>query len=312
MIRVALIGCGEHSRHHHASAMAHHVLQNPGEVELSAVCDLDRDKAEGFAREFGFARAYDDPDRMIADESPDGIVCVMPIHKIAEMGERLLDMGIPCVIEKPLGGSIDQARKLAQAAARTGAAHMVSVNRRFTPLLVRGVDWSRGQGDIQLVRALMTRVARREAGFAWGTGIHAVDTMRWICGQVTGFDAARIAGEGMSAPWYTVSMTFGGEQRGNITVARTSGVLEETYELFGEGYCARVTVSGPDGPRLQCWKAGELDLDVSPPHGEPQCVTCGAYGEFRHFVDSLKNRRPLGPTIADVLGTMEICAEIPE
>ena len=65
MIRLVLLGCGEHSRNSHAAPLARYAAQNPGEIELVAACDLNLDRARDFCREFGFARAYSDAETLL-------------------------------------------------------------------------------------------------------------------------------------------------------------------------------------------------------------------------------------------------------
>ena len=45
MIRLALVGCGEHSRTSHATPLARYAALNPGDLELVAACDLNLDRA---------------------------------------------------------------------------------------------------------------------------------------------------------------------------------------------------------------------------------------------------------------------------
>ena len=78
MIRIAIAGCGEHSRASHAAPLARYAAANPDEIELVAACDLDIDKAAEFCRSFGFVRPYKDLDEMLSVEKPDACVTVMP------------------------------------------------------------------------------------------------------------------------------------------------------------------------------------------------------------------------------------------
>ena len=171
LIRLALIGCGEHSRSSHAAPLARYAAQNPGEIELVAACDLNADRAAEFCRTFGFARAYFGVEELLAAEKLDGCVCVMPMELIVETGIRLLERGLPCVIEKPLGISLAEAEKLASVARDTGTPHMVSVNRRFLPYLNSARSWINKTGPLQFVRATQVRHARSEPDFIWSTGI---------------------------------------------------------------------------------------------------------------------------------------------
>ena len=84
MIRIALAGCGEHSRSSHAAPLARYAAQHPGEIELVAACDLNREKALEFCHTFGFQRAYTDLGHMLDSEKPDACVCIMPMDAIVE------------------------------------------------------------------------------------------------------------------------------------------------------------------------------------------------------------------------------------
>src|SRR4051794_35925887 len=116
MIRVALVGCGEHSEGSHAAPLARYAAEHPGVITLAAACDLNVARAEEFCRRFGFARAYSNLDELLIREPVDACVTVMPVERIAEVGAMLLKRGVPCVIEKPLGASLAEVERLARVA----------------------------------------------------------------------------------------------------------------------------------------------------------------------------------------------------
>jgi len=183
MLRLALIGCGAHAETAHADPLARYAAAHPGHVALVAVCDVRRERAERFSGKYGFARAFADLDEMLAHERPDAVVAVVPIEEIAPVGNALLRRGVPCVLEKPLGADMAQVAALAEVARETGTAHLVSVNRRFSPYLNRALAWANEAGPLRYVRARMLRNARTEDGFLWGTGIHVVDAVRYLGGE---------------------------------------------------------------------------------------------------------------------------------
>ena len=115
-IRLGLIGCGEHSESGHAVPLARYMAANPGQIELSAACDIQRGRALRFCKKYGFARAYTDIDEMLAREKLDGCIAVVPMEGIAEVGVKLLLLRMPCVVEKPLGSSIREVTALVNAA----------------------------------------------------------------------------------------------------------------------------------------------------------------------------------------------------
>jgi len=312
MIRLALLGCGEHSRSSHATPLARYAAQNPGEIELVAACDLNLDRATEFSREFGFARAYTDVEAMLGTERVDGCVCVMPMERIVDSAVMLLERKIPCVIEKPLGTSPSQAERLASATRATGTPHMVSVNRRFMPFLNQALSWTRNIGPLQYVRATQVRHARNEPDFIWSTAIHALDALRHCAGEVKTFSTEVHSQRGLSALWYVVSLRFENETWGRIEVLPTAGMIEESYEMFGEGYRARVVAGSGTQRSLECWRAGKLELEKHSSKAEPEDLRNGAYDEVVEFVRALRTGAQPRPSVEDILPSALICFAIAE
>ncbi|MBA2705230.1 MAG: Gfo/Idh/MocA family oxidoreductase [Blastocatellia bacterium] len=310
MVRLAIVGCGEHSRSSHAAPLARYAAQQPGEIELVAACDLNRDRAAEFCQAFGFGRAYSDLERMLATESIDGCVCVMPMEHIVEGAIRLLERHIPCVIEKPLGTSLAEAEKLARVARETDTPHMVSVNRRFLPYLNSARLWINEMGPLQYVRATQVRHARSEPDFIWSTAIHVLDALRHIAGEITDFDAEVQRRPGLSALWYVISLRFESGANGRIEVLPTAGMVEESYELFGEGFRARITAGSGTQRSLECWQEGQMVVEAKTSDDEPEDLRNGAYQEVVEFVRALRTGTRPRPGIEDILPSARICFAI--
>lgn len=310
-IRIALIGCGGHATTCHAAPLAHYATEHPGQIELVATCDLDREKAASVARRFGFAAAYDEMERMFSEVAPDAVVCVMPHDQIVHMGIALLRRGVPCTIEKPLGTSAEQAHSLAEVARQTQTPHMVSMNRRQWPHLVRALDWVRKRSALRFVRAIMLRSGRSEEEFIWATGVHLLDTMVHIAGNIVSHQANVVMGEGLASKWYSLSLKFAGGCRGELQILPTCGRNEETYELFGEGSCACVSMDGRGRSTLRCWADSKVVVDESIEQAPP-FLADGSYGEVCAFVRCLLEGTSLSPTVADVLPAMDICFQLAE
>jgi predicted dehydrogenase len=310
MVRLALVGCGEHSRNSHAAPLARYAAQHPGEVELVAACDLNADRAAEFCRTFGFARAYDDMEKMLAAEDIDGCVCIMPMEQIVPAAIRLLERGTPCVIEKPLGTSLAEAEKLARAARETNTPHMVSVNRRFLPYLNTAKSWIDEFGPLRYVRATQVRSGRSEPDFIWSTAIHVLDALRSIAGEILDFEADVQRRPAPSALWYVISLRFESGATGKIEVLPTAGMVEESYELFGEGFRARVTAGSGTQRSLECWRDGQKVLEENASDDEPEDLRNGGYQEVIEFVRALKSGTRPRPEIQDILPSARICFAI--
>ncbi len=307
MIRLGLIGCGEHSENGHAIPLARYKDAHPGEIELAAACDLKPERAQHFRRAYGFRSAYCDLDEMLAGQTLDGCIAVVPVERISQLGVKLLGLGIPCAVEKPLGASRTEAKALLDAARATGTPNMVSVNRRFMPFLNRAIEWTRSAGRLRYVRCTLARHARREPEFLWTTAVHAVDAMRYIAGQVAEAKIQTLGDAAGAAAWYAIDLRFEGSVSGRVEVLPTSGMLEETYELVGDGFRASVTC--PFGPQRawRCFRENRLVNEEVAPEGMAEDVLNGCYDEAAEFIRALARKDAPYPSIEDVFPSVELC-----
>ena len=307
MIRLALIGAGNHSGLNHAPALGKYAVDHPDLLELSAVCDLDRTKAESFAERHGFQTVYTDYRKMLDKDNLDGCVCVMPIALITELAEDLLRRGVPATVEKPMGATLTEVDRLVATARETGTPNMVSVNRRFEPLLRKGIDWSREQGPLRFVRASILRHRRQEDGFITGTAIHCIDALREIGGNITDH---RIHNHKAETPWFHIDLTYDSGAAATLDVLPTDGSVEERYELFGEGYRVDARVGPSERPRLRCWLNGEVVVDESPPPDQPPFIRRGPYSETHEFVTALSKGRSPWPSIEEIYPSVQLAYQL--
>lgn len=306
MIRLGLIGCGEHSESGHAIPLARYKNEHRDALELSAVCDIRLDRAEFFRERYGFLKSYTRIDQMLAEEKLDACVAVVPVETIPRVGAQLLNAHIPCVLEKPLGGSLEDVTELLDAARLTLTSNMVSVNRRFMPLLNRAITWARDNGNLRYVRCTFTRNRRTEPEFLWGTAVHAVDALRHIAGDIEEASIHTLKHLENTAEWFAIDITFRSGISGRIDVLPTAGVLDETYELVGEGY--RVLVTCPFGPQrgVRCFREGKLVVEESA-EGMPEDVLNGCYDEAAAFISALTKKQQLHPSVEEVFPSVELC-----
>ncbi len=159
---------------------------------------------------------------------------------------------MPCVVEKPLGSDSAEVEALVKNAAESGTANMVSVNRRFMPFLNRALQWAGNASSIRYVHCTMARHARSEPEFIWATAVHAVDTLRYIAGEVEEFECRTTKSGTTRTGWYAIDLHFQCGVEGRIDVLPTAGLVEETYDLSGEDF--HVSVTCPFG-RKRGWLA---------------------------------------------------------
>jgi predicted dehydrogenase len=246
---------------------------------------------------------------MLDEEKVDACVSVMPIDRIVDTSIYLLERRIPCVIEKPLGTSIQEAERLSRTTRETRTLHMVSVNRRFMPYLNQVRSWVDKVGPIRYICAAQVRHARTEKDFIWSTGIHVLDALRHLIGEVERFEVD-IQEPKNGSVWYEISLRFQSGAVGRIEILPTAGMIEESYEFFGEGYRARVTAGSGTQRTLQCWQNNQLITDCKAGDDEPEDLLNGSYREVEEFVRAVSTGTRAYPEVDDVLPSARICFAI--
>jgi predicted dehydrogenase len=131
-VRAGFIGCGSHSFRN-----VYPVFQFTP-IDLVATCDLDKPKAEAFARQFGAKRAYTDHREMI---SSDEIDAVFIVTNYDEKGRpRYPQLAIDCLkagkhvwIEKPPAASVGDIDAIAAAAKAAGKNVVCGLKKMFSP-----------------------------------------------------------------------------------------------------------------------------------------------------------------------------------
>lgn len=132
--RICFIGCGDH-----ANRFIYPALAALPDVELAAVCSLNRAKAELNARKHGAGRACTDYREMIRAEQPDAVIVVGPPQLHYEAGLYCIERRIPFWTEKPSGSDVRQARELAELAEKNGVYGQVGFMMRHSAV-IREID----------------------------------------------------------------------------------------------------------------------------------------------------------------------------
>ena len=189
---------------------------------------------------------------------------------------------------------------------------MVSVNRRFMPFLDRALLWAREVGALRYVHCNMIRHERRESDFIWSTAVHAVDSLRHIAGDVGDFQIQTQKTEESAVLWCSISLQFKDGALGQIEVLPTAGMVEETYDLFGDGFRASVTAPFGQTLSLRCWQGTRLMLEEVAAHDAPEDVMNGAYNEVIEFVRALQAGIAPHPSVEDVFPSVELCSQLAE
>ncbi len=114
-------------------------------VELAGICDLSKDRAEGFARVFGAERTYDDHRAMLAAEKPDVVFIVTNYAEDGKVRATALakdcaEAGVHVWMEKPTAASRAEVEDLMAVSRRTGRNIMTGLKKTFFPAIEKLKD----------------------------------------------------------------------------------------------------------------------------------------------------------------------------
>ena len=128
-MRVGLVGAGGMMQITHLPS-----LLQIADVELVAVAELDRARAEALAAAYGIPRILGSAEELAAHaELLDcAVVVTLKEHHAAAI-IPFLEAGVPVFTEKPLAGSRADAERIHAASERTGTPVMVGYMRQFDP-----------------------------------------------------------------------------------------------------------------------------------------------------------------------------------
>lgn len=191
-LAVGVIGCGFFARNH---LNAWKDLAGEG-IDLVAVCDINRVKADRAAEEFDIPKVYTDAAGMLAGEDLGllDVVTQMDTHRM--LVDLAMARRVPTVVQKPFAPTIADCRAMAAAAEAAGTFLAIHENFRFQSpylkvrqLLDSGIigkpSWARISFRTGWDIFAGQPYLRTEERFALlDVGVHVLDVARFLLGEV--------------------------------------------------------------------------------------------------------------------------------
>ena len=191
LIKVGIIGCGGIANGKHMPSLA-----KVADCEMVAFCDIVVERAEAAAAKFGTpdAKVYADYKELLKDPEIEVVHVCTPNRSHSFITVDALEAGKHVMCEKPMAINSAEAKKMLDAAKRTGKKLSIGYQTRFrddSQYLKREVE-SGTFGDIYYARAV---ALRRRAVPTWGVflneyeqgggplidiGTHALDLTLWL------------------------------------------------------------------------------------------------------------------------------------
>src|SRR5262249_10242578 len=102
-------------------------------AELVAAADPNPPLRERIRSEYGVERLYETPSQMFEAEKLDIVTIAVDNAGTADVVERAAARGIQIISEKPMSGTLEQARRMADAARRAGVQLMINWPTAWNP-----------------------------------------------------------------------------------------------------------------------------------------------------------------------------------
>jgi predicted dehydrogenase len=298
-LRLGLLGTGLAARKLYWPALR----QLIGRVDLVAVANRTRAKAEAFARDTDTPYVAADARELFRLPQVDAVMISLPIEQQPRYVLQALKAGKHVISEKPVAGSVADAKALLKAAApwqRRGLKWMVGENFAFMDHVLAAEQWlSAGRvGDLRLVEARQCnhldasnpyfhtawrRKPRFVGGFVLDAGVHISHLLRRYFGLPTELKSLQALFNPATPPLDTA-----------LAVLRLrGGALASWISCFNHAVAGpMLTVRGTKATL-------ELHHEhaVLRPHsGRPTTVKAKGIGfesQFLHFADAVLKHRPL-------------------
>lgn len=146
-LRIAVIGAG-----YWGPNLARNFSASP-DWQLVAICDLDRERAEGLAARVGGVDVVTDVDELLARDDVDAVAIATPARTHHALAIRALAAGKHVMVEKPLADARNLGRAMVDAASASGLVLMADHTYCYTPavLKIRELIEEGALGDILFV-----------------------------------------------------------------------------------------------------------------------------------------------------------------
>jgi len=296
--RIGIVGLG-------AVAQAIHlpILSKFPDVEIVAVCDLDRAKAQFVADKFKVRRYYNNFEKMLAIEQDlNGIDICTPTMLHKDMALAALEEKNNILIEKPLARTFAEAEEIVVAAKKFRQTLMVGMNNRFRPdaMILKSFIEDHALGELFYAKAgwfkklntesdWLTKKTKSGGGVVLDLGIVMFDLAFWMMGypevkEVTATNYTHHTKDVEDSSVVYIKM-----KNGSTLTIEASWSFESTSDFF---YCDCFGTegSGSLNPfRIVKRMHGNL-VNVAPASTEtPQSLYRKSYeNELKHWVGSLR------------------------
>ena len=204
--KAGIIGCGRILPMHAVP------LSVSEEAEISAFCDIKKERAEAAARKYG-GNAYTDYREMLEDARPDAVHLCVPHYLHPVIAEYAMRHHCSVLSEKPMAIRLEDAERCVKTAEETGVLYGVIYQCRYNTAsrFVKNALERGKLGKIISARSTLTWLRsdhyyddsdwkgtwdKEGGGVVIDQAIHSIDLANWMIGSDPLYVSAGIANRG--------------------------------------------------------------------------------------------------------------------
>jgi predicted dehydrogenase len=293
-VKLGIIGCGLAAKELHLPAL----MKLKDKIEVTAVANHTEPKAKEFSEIFGGIPYYLNYKDLLKDKNVEAVDIALPIDLNYKATKDSLEKGKHVILEKPIAGTLNEAKKMLSFPGKYDLVMMVAENFRYRSVYLK-VKELLSEGKIGKPYAAMwnlyyhvedkSKYAQTEwrrhhkypGGFMNDAGVHNVAALRLLFGEIISVNAfTKSINPGIGTP-DTMSMQF-----------ETSGGVNGVYNIFFtvKGHWEdKFLIFGTDGSieintnriKIKKENEAEVEIDASDDHGY--------YAEFDEFYNAIRN-----------------------
>ena len=309
-LKIAVVGCGVWGGNHIRT------LASLG--ALGAVCDRNPEKANAMvAANGGVALSFDD---MLADDRIDGVVLALPPHEHAEAALAVIEAGKHLLVEKPIALSVDDARRVVDAAEASGLTAMTGHVLRYHPAFEALADLAAGGqlGEIRYIHSHRLGLGRfhSENDALWDIAPHDLSLIM----ALTGERPSEVHGEGSAvlnhlSDFAHLHLRFPSGVKSHVFTSRLNPYRERRLTVIGDKAMAVFEDMEPWDKKLAVYhhEVWEDENGFQSKMVDPEYIAIDEgmplTNELRHFLHCIETGETPRTPVADGLAVIEILSQ---
>ena len=321
-IKIGIIGLGKAWEQLHSPAFA----RLTDKFKITAVCDIDRQKAKSAANTLGLPHdaVYDDYNKMLMEADIEAVDTMVPIAENYECAKAAVKRGKHIIAEKPLAATRKSAKKLISLKEKTDITMLVAENSRYEEenVIIKNLLEERRIGNpayfidnhvTEFQKDMLNEASfasaqwRMDADFTGGvfldSGVHHVARHRFLFGGVRTLYALGRPSEADFAPYSALHamLTFDNHIAGHYSFFIIGAETQQP--------AVGLRIYGTDGEiYLESKESGIVH--VSTKNGDSEMIAytpnSGYYHELNNFYDALRSKKEITSTPEKAFGDMEV------